>query len=176
MILEEETLLEYSYLPMDLKPRSCKPILAICDECGKVRETHKDNYHSLCISCALKGNIHLLGHIQTKETRALMSVAHKGKYTGENSPNFKYGKRTAKAKSQAKRKRDLGYTLLYPLDEGEVGHRVTNKFVLGVPAEVHQQFAGLSRKKHRTHVLEWLKANDKKKYLKALCVLAKEPL
>lgn len=74
----------------------------------------------------------------------------------------------------AKRKRDLGYTHIFPVEEGDVGHHFTNECVGGIPAEVHQKLTGGSRKHHRTKVLQWLKANDKKKYKIVLCVLAEE--
>jgi hypothetical protein len=70
MILQAETLIEYGYLPLDLKLKSNKPILAACDECGKVRETTKNAYRSLCISCAEKGKIF------SKETKLLLSKNH----------------------------------------------------------------------------------------------------
>lgn len=76
----------------------------------------------------------------------------------------------------AKRRRQLDYTLIMSLKNGEQGHHVTNEYVIGVPAKVHQSFSGSTRRKHRTLVLQWLKVNDKKKYKKVLSVLAQEPL
>ena len=207
MILEEETLIEYGYLPMDLKPHSNKPILAACDECGKIRTTSNHNYCSLCHSCAHDGKK------LTEEAKAKMSAAKIGikrapftekhkrnisaAQTGKRRPNScisidskikdkknylrLYHKEYIKTtngknnilKNKTKR-RELGYILIYPIKEGEVGHHVTNEYVIGVPKEVHQQFAGYKRNKHRALVLEWLKANDKKKYKLVLSVLAKE--
>lgn len=80
------------------------------------------------------------------------------------------------AKTKAKRKRDLGYMLLMPIKECEVGHHVTNEYVIGIPEEVHRLLSGHKRRKHRTLVLQWLKVNDKKKYKIVLCLLAKEQL
>ena len=37
MILEEETYRKFGYYPGDLKPKSNKKVLAMCDECEKVR-------------------------------------------------------------------------------------------------------------------------------------------
>lgn len=237
MILEDATFKKFGYYPSALTHGSHKPILAVCDMCGKVRETSKNVYRALCKSCALKGNTHtrghmlteehkakmsatlkgkyvgknhpmfgkhhreeskiaisaalmgnthLSGHVHTEETKALMSAAHKGKYTGDknsmfgrrgkNSPVYNGGKKVVGARSKAKRKRQLGYTLLIPLEEGEIGHHFTDEDIIGIPAKVHEKFCGYSRKKHRTLVLQWLKANDIKKYNKVLCVLAKEPL
>jgi hypothetical protein len=98
------------------------------------------------------------------------------KYRGENPEYMLKWQRAHPEKIRvlaAKRKRQLGYTLLMPLAEGEVGHHVTNEFVIGVPADAHNNIGG-RREKHRALVLQWLKANDKKKYKMVLCVLAKE--
>ena len=99
-----------------------------------------------------------------------------GKYRGKKSPRWKGGWRITHARASAKRKRELGYSLLAPLKKDEAGHHVTNEHVIGVPKVVHVSFTGHSTKKHRTLVLQWLKANDKKKYMQVLCVLAREPL
>lgn len=107
----------------------------------------------------------------TEETKALMSAAHKG----EKNYNYKGGKKASKARSRSKRDRQLGYTLLAPLVEGEVGHHVTNEYVIGVPEEVHQRLCGGTRKQHRTKVLQCLKMHNKKKYKLVLCILAKQP-
>lgn len=55
MILEEETFRKFGYFLSDLKPQSNKRIVAICDCCGKIRETNKNNYATLCQSCSHKG-------------------------------------------------------------------------------------------------------------------------
>lgn len=78
LILEEATKEAFGYWPRDLKAQSNKPILAACDECGKLRETSKDNYCALCKSCAKKCRI------WTEEQKARMSAATKG----EKNPNF----------------------------------------------------------------------------------------
>jgi hypothetical protein len=58
-----------------------------------------------------------------------------------------------------------------PLEPSEVGHHITNKFVLGIPAEVHQRFGGYSRENHRKLILEWLKTHDITKYEMTIKVL-----
>jgi G:T-mismatch repair DNA endonuclease (very short patch repair protein) len=79
MILEEETYDKFGYYPSDLKPQSHKRILAACDDCGKIRETSKNGYHSLCNSCARKGK-----H-PSEETRRKLSEALKGKHHSEET-------------------------------------------------------------------------------------------
>ena len=68
MILEEETYEKFEYYPSDLKPQSNKKVLAMCDECGKVRAIPRELYRFLCYPCARK------------------------KQSGEDSPNWKGGK------------------------------------------------------------------------------------
>ena len=105
--------------------------------------------------------------------KAKLRAAHKG----EKNYNYKGGKKAAKARSSAKRDRELGFNILIDLREGDLFHHVTNEYVIGIPANVHQKLSGgNSRKKHRTRVLQWLKTHDKKKYKLVLCVLAKQPL
>lgn len=102
--------------------------------------------------------------------KAKISASMKGKnhYNygkhGAECSSFRGGLKAAWKRSQAKRKRELGYILLCPLEEGEVGHHIDNEHVIGIPKEVHAQFSGYTREKHRALVLKWLKVNDKKKY------------
>jgi very-short-patch-repair endonuclease len=102
MILEEETFREFGYISSELKPQSCKKILASCDDCGKVRILRKDGYHAICKSCSQKGEknhmfgTHLseemkkklrearnrstvFGNPRSEETKQKISEAHKGK-------------------------------------------------------------------------------------------------
>ena len=55
MIDKEATKEAFGYYPSELKPQSHKPILATCDDCGKVRETSKHSYRDLCWLCSQKG-------------------------------------------------------------------------------------------------------------------------
>ena len=56
MIDEEATFEKFGYRSTDLKPRSNKKIVALCDNCGKIRYYSKDNYKCLCKSCSAKQN------------------------------------------------------------------------------------------------------------------------
>lgn len=170
MILEDATYEAFGYYPSKLKLQSGKPILAVCELCGEIRISRKCHYHTFCNSCChilsgeQKGKNHpMFGKHHTDKARALMSKNH-ADVKGENNPSYKYGKKIRKAKSQAKRKRDLGYTILIPLAEGEVGHHITDEYVIGIPKRVHEKFSGISRKNHRALIYEWLKVNDKQKY------------
>jgi hypothetical protein len=80
MILEEATKEAFNYYPSELYPKSNKPILAACDDCGKVRITSKDAYRKLCKSCAQKGGRnHNFGLIETENQKAKISTANTGK-------------------------------------------------------------------------------------------------
>ena len=182
MILEEATHEAFGYYPSALKSKSNKRILAACDICGEFKVTRKNEYRTLCGSCSLKG------HTVTEETKRKISKVHKGKtltaehkqhlsdnhadFRGEKSGSWKGGKKVSVWRKNATR-RKLGYILLMPLKPGEVGHHITDKYVIGIPEEVHRKLVG-RRKKHRTKILQWLKTNDKKKYKLVLCILAKE--
>ena len=55
MIDEEATFKKYGYYARDLLPKSGKTIVAVCDDCGKIREIHKQGYRAFCRSCTQKG-------------------------------------------------------------------------------------------------------------------------
>lgn len=173
MILEEATKEAFGYYPNTLKPQSNKPIIAACDDCGKKRKIYKCAYRSLCRSCVQKGkftgekhpnfgnrgaeSFNYINGFRTEDPKEYMRLYHKKYLKTINGKN-------AILKNNAKRRRELGYILLLPLEEGEVGHHIDNEHVIGIPKEVHAQFSGYTREKHRALVLKWLKVNDKKKY------------
>lgn len=116
MIDEEETYRRFGYHAWDLKPKSHKKIIAVCDGCGKVRELKKEDYRELCTSCVQKGKHHSretrrkigdaargekhynFGKHLSEETRRKLSNAQKGK-KGEKA--YWYGKHLSK---EARRK------------------------------------------------------------------------
>lgn len=55
MIDEKATFEKFGYYPKDLKPKSKKKIVAVCDDCGKARAIRKGAYYALCSSCAMRG-------------------------------------------------------------------------------------------------------------------------
>lgn len=58
MIDEARTLEMFGYTSDELKPRSHKKVVAVCDECDSVRRVNMGAYRELCHSCALtKANI-----------------------------------------------------------------------------------------------------------------------
>ena len=88
MILEEEAYKKFGYHSKYLKPQSHKQILAVCDECGTIRITSKNRYHSLCQSCAKKGKRnHFYGKHHTEETKKRMRENHRDIHGIHNS-NF----------------------------------------------------------------------------------------
>ena len=58
MIDEEETFKRFGYYSTDLKPKSDKKIVAVCNNCGKVRIVQKKAYRDLCHLCSLKTDEH----------------------------------------------------------------------------------------------------------------------
>ena len=55
MIDEDRTMQLYGYYSTDLKPKSNKLIVKICDDCGKYSISPKHIYSDLCKSCIRKG-------------------------------------------------------------------------------------------------------------------------
>lgn len=79
MILEQETFDAYGYYPSKLTHGTRKPILAACDECGKIRKIRNRGYRNLCPSCAHKGKNNPNYHItMSEEQKAKIGTAQKG--------------------------------------------------------------------------------------------------
>lgn len=53
MIDEEATFRKYGYTSDELKPHSHKKIVAVCNECGSVRDVKRGAYRDMCHKCAL---------------------------------------------------------------------------------------------------------------------------
>jgi len=94
MINEEMTFKKFGYFSSLLKPHSSKRVIGNCDKCGKVRESTKNDYCSLCQSCGSigknKGRIHSEEYKQnmsriksntvfTEEWCKKISISKKGK-------------------------------------------------------------------------------------------------
>lgn len=56
MIDEKSTFEKFGYYSIALKPKSNKKIISACDDCGKIRESGKNEYCALCHSCSHKGS------------------------------------------------------------------------------------------------------------------------
>jgi len=54
MIDRDATIAKFGYDPDTLSRGSQKRVIAVCEECGKVRDIHKRLYRDMCISCAAK--------------------------------------------------------------------------------------------------------------------------
>ncbi len=92
MIDEKATFKKFGYYSSDLKPQSSKRIIAVCDECGKVREVYKCHYRALCKSCCRRSEKHpLYGKHHSKAARKKISEAS----SGEKHPF--YGKHHSEA-------------------------------------------------------------------------------
>lgn len=197
MIDEEATFEAFGHYSSTLTQHSGKLVIAICELCGKIRMPTKDSYHTFCHSCSPKlsgvqkgarnpgykngsvwhiclwcGKNFKISASRTKYGRAkyCSSRCQYKAQSGRGNYNYKGGIKVAQARMDAKRKK-LGFELLMPLKPGEVGHHLTDKYVIGIPRKVHEQLSGSGRKKHRALVLEWLKDNDIKKFEIVLNVL-----
>ena len=76
MIDEDRTMQLYGYTSDMLKPKSNKPIVKVCDECGEYSIIGKAFYKNLCKSCSRKGQIR---KPFTKKHKQKLSEAQKGK-------------------------------------------------------------------------------------------------
>lgn len=74
VIDEYWTWIFYGYHSDDLKPKSQRHIVAVCEGCGKYRVLHKSHYNDFCRSCAAKTRPPM-----TSETRHKLSTSNKGK-------------------------------------------------------------------------------------------------
>lgn len=112
MIDEDRTMQLYGYTSSELKSGSDKPIVAVCDGCGRYRDSRKRMYRELCVSCAQKKRcenpeeIKAMSERQIKymanpDARLKMSQSTKKRYSdpleraktsGENNYNWRGGR------------------------------------------------------------------------------------
>jgi len=102
MIDEQETYRRFGYYARDLPPQSHRKVVAICDDCKKVRVVEKKQYCNLCRACAQKGEKnHNYGKHLSEETRNKISRSLKG----EKNPLFgKHHSKEARKKMSEARK------------------------------------------------------------------------
>ncbi len=55
MIDEDRTMQLFGYVSGDLSPKSHKPVVRVCEECGQYRVLRKQDCHELCHSCVPYG-------------------------------------------------------------------------------------------------------------------------
>ena len=90
MIDEDRTMQLYGYYSADLKPKSHKPIVKVCDNCGTYNIVDKSDYSDLCYRCIKKGTKLTEEHKRkigksgkgrkcSDITKQKMSKAHKGR-------------------------------------------------------------------------------------------------
>lgn len=56
MIDDELTFQKFGYRSTDWGPKSAKRVVAVCDECGKIRDVDKYAHRSICQSCSTRKN------------------------------------------------------------------------------------------------------------------------
>lgn len=80
MINETLTFEKFGYYSYNLLPNSGKRIVAVCDKCGKVRESKKQQYRLLCSSCVMIGKPGTnRGRKLSEEWRRNLSLSTKGR-------------------------------------------------------------------------------------------------
>ena len=116
MILEERNLEIYGYISTDLLPKSDKPIVVMCDKCGRERiiskkaNTLAKNQDQLCQSCRSLGNKSRTGQKMSKEEiekHRLASIGNKSR-TGQKASKEEIEKHR---KAMIGNKHNLGHTL-----------------------------------------------------------------
>ncbi len=85
MIDEKQTYEKFAYYSTDLAPRSSKKIIAICNDCGKIRELEKSQYKDVCHKCSFKYR----KYNRTPEGQKRMLEGYR-KFL-QNNPNFYQG-------------------------------------------------------------------------------------
>jgi len=102
MLHKEATIKYKGYDPTLLKPKSQKRVCRVCDICGNISYVVMAYYSDICVSCARKisKNIDesngmygttgekstMWGKTHTPETKLKISIANKGKLTGDKNP------------------------------------------------------------------------------------------
>jgi hypothetical protein len=69
MIDEDRTIQLFGYTSSELKPKSNRPVVCVCEGCGKYRILKKNMYRELCKQCRLN----------TPETKLRLSIANKNR-------------------------------------------------------------------------------------------------
>ena len=112
MIDEYWTWRLYGYHSDELKPRSRKPVVAVCDDCCKYRIVHKYAYRDLCIRCVQKG---IIRYVAGDETRKKMSES------ARNRPPI--SDETSRRLSEAHTGRIVSDETKRKLSEGQMGDK-----------------------------------------------------
>ena len=123
MIDENKTFILFGYTSESLLKHSHKKILCICDCCKSERLTEYRKYTDLCFKCS-----HETKEYKSKQSEALL---------GEKSPMWKGGKILSKAKSNAKRRKCLGFISHNIPHENFHGHHLDFNHVIFIPKELH---------------------------------------
>lgn len=122
MIDEEETFRCFGYYSTNLSPKSGKKIVAVCDNCGKVRIVKKQDYRNLCHICSNKDkeNIekrrrsHLGGERISDEDlykyyiTEMKTTIQIAKIVGVSSPTISKWLRESDIKIRNRRERNIG--------------------------------------------------------------------
>ena len=138
-----ETIKKFGYDPVDLKVKSRKKVITICQQCGESREVVMASYRNLCGSCAIKNRF------KNKNERKRLSDANK-KYWDKPESRIKQSVLKQKIKIEdfdgfigKHSNRD------YVLDEkncvklnkrfkGSCAHHITSGVIIYIPKDIHK--------------------------------------
>ena len=84
MIDDIKTKERFGYTSNDLKPKSGKRIVAICDDCGKERLVKKSAYRDLCMHCVQK---FCYRTEKCRQERSLRVMGNKNPFYGKTHSN-----------------------------------------------------------------------------------------
>ena len=147
------------------KPRVINNPIKYCIDCGcelildiNWTESRKNNWQYLCKDCQDKRN--------RDKVQSGYFTKKNAKWRGENPEKFKVSSKkyresikgkVTKRKSQAKRRRDLGWIpmLENPFDVTEEveWHHITDIYVVAIPRDLHKVYTGYSTERHRELVM-----------------------
>jgi len=74
MIDEDRTAQLYGYTSDELSPKSGKPIVVVCEECGKHRINSKSQYRELCHDCSIHTPEYIQKHTQSQRSPELSKI------------------------------------------------------------------------------------------------------
>lgn len=198
MIDEDRTMQLFLYTSDELKTKSSKPIVAVCDECGVYRVVRRQSYRELCRTCAQMGKTWspesrqnhadayermppekkhrmsrkgLPGHKQTPESIKKISDAKMGHTVSDDGRlNMSDAQKKRFEKQSERDKARLG-TIKFFEETPEARARASAK-TLGIPYEEWDGFAEEHEYCHRFN--EPCRESNRKKYGRE-CFICKKP-
>lgn len=136
--------------------------MKLCTHCRKVKESkgfYKNNRNKSGLSSWCKTCHTTYRHTEYARKLNLKAVQRyavtsKGRVSRRNA-DIKRAKSEARhiswAKKQTKRRKNLGWTILFdnPINEEVEWHHISSEYVVAIPKDIHKLYTGYSLKMHR---------------------------